>query len=141
MRSLSHPCLNSILIDFGKIKWISRLLDISILDIILSVFAGHLIIEQRQGERTHFSCRLCGKSFSRKLHIIHHINCHMGERPFQCDFCDRRFTQKVHCRAHMRSHTGEKPHVCSFCGQGFTQKSHMTSHMATHYGVEMLPPE
>ena len=95
-------------------------------------FTGHLIIEHREGVRSHYSCRLCGKSFARKLHIEHHINTHMGERPFQCSFCERRFTQKVHCKTHMRCHTGERPYLCSTCGRGFSQKRHLLRHLAKH---------
>lgn len=51
-----------------------------------------------------FFCLLCGKGFTRRLHLEHHESVHTGQRPYTCDICGRKFTQKSHMKSHKVTH-------------------------------------
>ena len=79
-------------------------------------------------------CIQCGKSFSTKTGLKHHMNVHAGLRPFVCDNCGRGFTQKTALRIHTRVHTGEKPYQCQICRRNFRDLSTFIRHSRTHTG-------
>lgn len=69
----------------------------------LESYVGHL-----KEHRQHF-CLLCGKGFSQKSNLTHHIRFHTGIKPFRCPLCHKTFTQKATLQDHLNLHTGCKP--------------------------------
>ncbi|KAF2474163.1 C2H2 domain-containing protein [Lindgomyces ingoldianus] len=49
-----------------------------------------------------------------------------------CHICGKMFTRSLHLRDHIRSHLGERPHACSECGKAFTRKNDCTRHEKLH---------
>ncbi|XP_019721536.1 zinc finger protein 577-like [Hippocampus comes] len=84
--------------------------------------------------KEHFSCSVCGKSFTCKSHWMRHVKTHTGEKSFCCSVCGKTFSRKEHVELHMRTHTGEKPFRCSVCGATFSVKQSMKKHMRRHTG-------
>ena len=56
-----------------------------------------------QSVRQHV-CQVCGKSFSRNLHLENHLRIHTGAKPFSCSICGKLFNVKGNLKAHMVLH-------------------------------------
>ncbi|XP_071062454.1 zinc finger and SCAN domain-containing protein 31-like [Pseudochaenichthys georgianus] len=89
---------------------------------------------QRSAENKQFSCSVCKKAFSQRVHLRAHIRIHTGEKPFSCSVCTKSFAQSGCLKKHMRIHTGEKPFSCSVCTKSFVQSGCLKKHMRIHTG-------
>lgn len=81
-----------------------------------------------------FSCTDCGKSFSQKINLSHHMRIHSGKRPFVCKDCDAAFSQEINLISHVRVHSGERPYSCRVCRAAFKQQSALDNHLRRHTG-------
>ncbi|KAM3872856.1 uncharacterized protein znf526 [Diretmus argenteus] len=83
-----------------------------------------------------FPCRLCTKTFSSQLQLVHHRRkSHVIERSFVCGICGKSFKKQMHVHNHLRTHTGERPFQCSDCGKTFSSLANLMRHNLIHSGV------
>ena len=54
--------------------------------------------------KANHACVLCGKTFTRNFHRIHHEKSHRGERPHECPECGKAFTRMNDCKRHQKLH-------------------------------------
>ena len=53
-------------------------------------------------------CEICGKSFSRGIHLMRHIHAlHEGRKDYKCEFCGKLSTQLGNMREHIKKIHGE----------------------------------
>ncbi|XP_063780719.1 zinc finger protein 84-like isoform X2 [Pseudophryne corroboree] len=79
-----------------------------------------------------FTCKECGKIFTRHFTLLQHRMIHTGERPYACKECGKTFRDGGYLKVHMRLHTKEKPYTCQECGKRFCQNSAYMVHLRTH---------
>lgn len=118
-------------------------------------------VQHRLGNKTYYTCRVCGKHLSSAHTYVFHARIHTGERPcvchvcgkqfraphglqrhltethervrrYNCHLCTKNFANSQNLKQHLRIHTGEKPFVCSHCGKRFTQSGSLHVHLKTH---------
>uniref|UniRef100_A0A8C5MHN8 C2H2-type domain-containing protein n=1 Tax=Leptobrachium leishanense TaxID=445787 RepID=A0A8C5MHN8_9ANUR len=80
---------------------------------------GSILGRLRKGEKP-FTCTVCGKTLSRKYHLIKHYMIHTGEKPFKCSDCGKGFSTKRQHVSHQWIHTGDRPFKCAECGKCYT---------------------
>lgn len=98
---------------------------------------AHRIKQHNNGERCY--CDSCGKSFTGKYALTHHIhNVHREDRPYLCPVCEKRFKMHSLLQLHLFTHTDVKPYRCDICGSTYTQRGSMMLHRRKHPGD--LPP-
>uniref|UniRef100_A0A096P037 Zinc finger protein 786 n=1 Tax=Papio anubis TaxID=9555 RepID=A0A096P037_PAPAN len=64
----------------------------------------------------HFRCRVCAKSFRRKLCLLSHLAAHAARVPFQSADGEMCFRHEQAHPSHRLPHQGEKPAQCTPCG-------------------------
>uniref|UniRef100_A0A6Q2XMN3 C2H2-type domain-containing protein n=1 Tax=Esox lucius TaxID=8010 RepID=A0A6Q2XMN3_ESOLU len=106
------------------------------------------------------SCKVCGKTFLKKMYFFKHVRMHTKIRErvcgvcgkqleledikdhvqahidahFTCHVCGKCFMNNSALGLHMRVHTGEKPYQCPVCGRGFAGITNLTNHKRSHTG-------
>jgi len=71
-------------------------------------------------------CGECSKTFTRKDHLVAHMNSHMGIR-YSCD-CGATFTQRSSLNKHIKSIHLKYRYTCEICGSIFTEKGNLSAH-------------
>ncbi|XP_065352635.1 zinc finger protein 236-like [Cloeon dipterum] len=81
-----------------------------------------------------FLCHDCGKSFTSKAAMKHHIMvAHTKAGPiFQCTKCNSSYTTKGCLKRHMLSHSSQKSYICPYCERPFSYSSACRQHIKTH---------
>ncbi|KAF7235356.1 hypothetical protein EYD10_17817 [Varanus komodoensis] len=81
---------------------------------------------------TPFQCPKCGKSLSRKDHLVRHLHIHLAEKSHRCPSYGKMFFEHSDLIRHERIHIGERPHKCSFCEKRFSHKWLSHKHERIH---------
>ncbi|XP_014240815.1 gastrula zinc finger protein XlCGF7.1-like isoform X1 [Cimex lectularius] len=79
-----------------------------------------------------FVCEICGKSFSQRSGLTHHLPMHSEVKAFQCNICGKSFRQRSGLTHHKQTHSEVKAFVCDICGKHFAQGSGLIHHKSTH---------
>ena len=61
-----------------------------------------------------FKCRMCDKTFSRKLTLTRHMQTHSDEKPFPCHICGKRLSRKDVLMLHLKSHMPVQTMISKF---------------------------
>lgn len=81
----------------------------------------------------------CGRGFSKRFQLRHHLYEHNGVEPFQChvEKCRKRFTQRSHLLRHLKMHEGYR---CNFedCGETFEKWTQLRKHRAVNHRPDYL---
>ncbi|XP_058448287.1 uncharacterized protein LOC131428362 [Malaya genurostris] len=123
-------------------------------------WSGHYTVTQQPGQDRVYTCKLCGKSYTKTVmkinnHLKNHfkdIKCdrcelkfvnesqlkthyvvHTGIRQYKCDFCGKDFLHKNNLTQHLKLHRNEQNYACEFCGKLFTYKEGMKAHIRNHH--------
>ncbi|OXU21388.1 hypothetical protein TSAR_006575 [Trichomalopsis sarcophagae] len=84
-----------------------------------------------------YTCKICGKLFTRKWSLQLHAAVHTDAKPYNCDQCDKLFKTMNALRDHKKKHLSDKPlHTCDHCGKSFRSKFILESHKRIHTGEE-----
>lgn len=94
-----------------------------------------------------FSCKSCGKDFTRRYHLERHMkymNCD-GSRPvikYPCKVCSMTFARMDNLRDHLKSHIEpvekSKDFQCPHCEKAFVGSSLLNIHIRTHTGERQV---
>lgn len=83
-----------------------------------------------------FTCDICDKSFSQKITLVQHLNCHSNVRSYKCDDCGLHFKQNSSLFKHRRQkHSNELP-SCSECQKTFVNNETLLQHMRSKHNFE-----
>jgi len=82
-------------------------------------------------------CNLCGKAFSKKTNLKHHLMLHRGEKPWKCHLCGWRFVQKCNLKKHIESHN-DGAHPCPHCDVKFSSKGSVSLHIIHQHGEQAM---
>ncbi|NXH50848.1 ZNF84 protein, partial [Dicaeum eximium] len=71
-----------------------------------------------------------GGSQSSELGVHEHLD--YGEKPHRCSECGKSFSRRFHLICHWIIHTGEQPYECGDCGKSFRWRSNLIHHQKKH---------
>jgi transposase-like protein len=90
----------------------------------------------QQTRKGGFTCKTCGRSFTRPYSLTQHMIIHTKERPFKCPVpgCPYAAKRKRNLQSHATTHTKEKSFRCTIPGCLYIAKrqSDLTKHIKTH---------
>lgn len=79
------------------------------------------------------TCKICGKTISRKYAMKRHMATHTGEKKFTCHHCGKQYAQESGLQRHMLViHEGVRKYKCPICSLIFGSNSDLKSHQDTH---------
>ena len=86
----------------------------------------HMI--RQHGQKTEFTCNICGVGFPIKSKLLRHKNVHEGQKPYQCATCGKVFKSIESLCGHRAVHSGEPKLQCNQCGAKFRSKYNLARH-------------
>ncbi|KAH3839561.1 zinc finger protein 69-like [Dreissena polymorpha] len=87
---------------------------------------------QHLGIKQTYLCPICGKKFSNRNSFKQHANVHSGIKPYKCDVCEKAFTYHKSLREHKFMHDNIRRFKCNTCGKTFRQRTTLHIHKRTH---------
>lgn len=94
-------------------------------------WSGHYTVSQEPGADKIYTCKLCGKSYTKTvMKINNHLKSHFKD--IKCDRCDLMFVNESQLKVHYVVHTGIRQHKCDHCGKDFLHKNNLTQHLKIH---------
>ena len=79
-------------------------------------------------------CHECGKVFTSRKLMVHHIGRHHRRRDLKCPYCEKLFVNRQQARKHMAMHTGMKPFKCPECKYCAYQTTNVHTHVSKTHG-------
>lgn len=75
-------------------------------------------------------CQRCWQGFFDYLELETHVqsNCRYKESLYKCDICGKKYSKLIHISKHIDTHPVHSPHVCRMCGRGFESESDLRHH-------------
>ena len=92
------------------------------------------IVVDKKSEQA-YSCKLCGKSFTKMRYICNHLRrMHTRDetKRYRCKICKMGFVGKKDFVAHCRSHIGLRQFQCKICHKMYKTASHLKEHSEIH---------
>lgn len=96
-----------------------------------------LAVHERKLYGKQHSCTYCRRVCVSASQLEKYILIHTGEKPHKCEKCGKAFTQKSHVTHHINTVHGdgglkEKKHICQECGEVFVTKAVLVKHTTKH---------
>ena len=90
-----------------------------------------------------FDCSECGKTFTMKIELLHHISSnHAGIPLVKCPICNKRFTTVQSMKKHVKVvHEGIKAHKCPKCDLSFGARPNLMKHIQVRHTKIRVPCE
>ena len=83
-----------------------------------------------------FACDICDRSFSQKITLVQHLNCHSSIKSYKCEECGLNFKQKSSLFKHRKQkHSNELP-FCSTCSKTFVNNETLLQHLRSKHNLE-----
>ncbi|KAK3588686.1 hypothetical protein CHS0354_028896 [Potamilus streckersoni] len=71
----------------------------------------------------------CGKVFTRRNHLLDHLNMHLQVKPFQCAGCNKSFFTRYSLRRHQKFCVIQTSLACSVCKRRFKTRAFLQDHI------------
>ncbi|XP_075527766.1 uncharacterized protein LOC142559949 [Dermacentor variabilis] len=85
----------------------------------------------KEPSRSH-ECSVCGRDFTSRQSLKHHLVLHTGEKKYTCPICGLKFALKIGVTRHLRVHTSEMQYACPLCPSKFCRRTSLERHKQLH---------
>lgn len=92
--------------------------------------------------KARYPCKLCERSFPRRIRLVEHMFSHKAEPSFFCTLCPSGFKNQTNLQRHVKNvHLKLKPYACEECDKQFAQKVQLQQHASVHLEQANIPCE
>nr|XP_054931101.1 uncharacterized protein LOC126538992 [Dermacentor andersoni] len=92
---------------------------------------SHVGSPVKEPGRSH-ECSTCGRDFTSRQSLKHHLVLHTGEKKYTCPICGLKFALKIGVTRHLRVHTSEMQYACPLCPSKFCRRTSLERHKQLH---------